>query len=118
MNIEETNGRKRWVKSIFNDNENTFAGISPNMCIKEYMDSPRDFSCMKMRMFSAISVILIKGKEDSLRPVLNLDMVYYDYTSMPVSLKLFLCSMGYVPLLAKKNGGFRYGALELSGIYT
>jgi hypothetical protein len=75
MNIEETNGKKRSVKSTFNDNENTFAGINPNVCIKEYMDSPRDFSCTKMRIFNAISVILIIGKEDTPRPVLNFDII-------------------------------------------
>ena len=31
---------------------------------------------MKMRIFNAISVILIMGNENSLRLALNLDMVY------------------------------------------
>lgn len=75
MNIEETKGRKRWVKSSFKDNENTFAGINPNVCIKEYTDSPRDSSYMKMRIFNAISVILIMGKEDRPRLMLNFDII-------------------------------------------
>ena len=45
------------------------------VCIKEYMDSPRDSSCMKMRIFNAISVILIMGKEDRPRLMLNFDII-------------------------------------------